>query len=224
MTVDNQQYFGTATRLSDKTQFEQLNFLILQSLLKLETSSLVRVVSVNASGLAPVGTVNVVVLVAQLTGDNQTRPGVEIPNVPYFRLQGGANAVIIDPKPGDIGMACFASRDISSVKAARRAAPPGSLRHHDFSDGMYVGGFLNAAPTQYIHFTDSGIVVHSPYSVSVNAPAATVNAPDIQMNGNVQVTGNFSVNGSMTNNGKNIGSTHTHSGVQTGGGNTGAPN
>lgn len=224
MTVDNQQYFGTATRLSDKTPFEQLNFLILQSLLKLETSSLVRVVSVNASGLSPVGTVNVVVLVDQLTGDNQTRPGVEIPNVPYFRLQGGANAVIIDPKPGDIGMACFASRDISSVKAARRAAPPGSLRHHDFSDGMYVGGFLNAAPTQYIHFTDSGIVVHSPYAVTVDAPAATVNAPDIQMNGNVQVTGDFSVNGSMTNNGTNIGSTHTHGGVQTGGGNTGAPN
>jgi len=224
MTVDNQQYFGTATRLSDKTQFEQLNFLILQSLLKLETSSLVRVVSVNASGLAPVGTVNVVVLVDQLTGDNQTRPGVEIPNVPYFRLQGGANAVIIDPKPGDMGMCCFASRDISSVKASRRAAPPGSLRHHDFSDGMYVGGFLNAAPTQYIHFTDSGIVVNSPYAVTVDAPAATVNAPDIQMNGNVQVTGNFSVNGTMTNNGTNIGSTHTHGGVQTGGGNTGAPN
>lgn len=176
MTVDNQQYFGTATRLSDKTQFEQLNFLILQSLLKLETSSLVRVVSVNASGLDPVGTVNVVVMVGQLTGDNQTRPGVEIPNVPYFRLQGGANAVIIDPKPGDIGMACFASRDISSVKAARRAAPPGSLRHHDFSDGMYVGGFLNAAPTQYIHFTDSGLVIHSPLSVTVNAPTAQVNA------------------------------------------------
>lgn len=224
MTVDNQQYFGTATRLSDKKRFEQLNFLILQSLLKLETSTLVRVVSVNASGLAPVGTVNVVVMVGQLTGDNQTYPGVEIPNVPYFRLQGGANAVIIDPRPGDMGMCCFASRDISSVKAARRAAPPGSLRHHDFSDGMYVGGFLNAAPTQYIHFTDSGIVVHSPYAVTVDAPTATVNAPDIQMNGNVQVTGNFSVNGSMTNNGKNIGSTHTHSGVQTGSGNTGAPN
>jgi uncharacterized protein involved in type VI secretion and phage assembly len=37
------------------------------------------------------------------------------------------------------------------------------------------------------------------------------------------VTGNFNTTGTITNNGHNIGSTHQHSGVQTGGGNTGAP-
>lgn len=224
MTVDTQQYFGTASRMSDKTAFEQYSFLILQAMLKMETSTPVRVQSVQTSGVAPVGTVTVQVLVGQLTGDNQTRPGVEIPNVPYFRLQGGANAVIIDPKPGDIGMCSFASRDISSVKAARQSAPPGSLRHHDFSDGMYFGGFLNSAPTQYIHFTESGIVIHSPYAATVNAPLAVVNSDEIEMNGNVTISGNLSVDGSMTNNGKNVGATHTHGGVQTGAGNTGVPN
>lgn len=182
MTVDTQQYFGTASRMSDKTAFEQYSFLTLQAMLKMETSTPVRVLSVQASGVVPVGTVTVQVLVDQLTGDNQTRPGVEIPNVPYFRLQGGANAVIIDPKPGDIGMCSFASRDISSVKSARQSAPPGSLRHHDFSDGMYFGGFLNAAPTQYIHFTESGIVIHSPYATTIEAPNSVVNSQTVQVN------------------------------------------
>jgi uncharacterized protein involved in type VI secretion and phage assembly len=37
------------------------------------------------------------------------------------------------------------------------------------------------------------------------------------------VSGNFATTGTITNNGKSIGSTHTHSGVTTGGGTTGAP-
>lgn len=43
------------------------------------------------------------------------------------------------------------------------------------------------------------------------------------LTGNLNVTGNIASTGTVQNNGKNIGSTHTHSGVQTGGGNTGAP-
>jgi phage baseplate assembly protein V len=37
------------------------------------------------------------------------------------------------------------------------------------------------------------------------------------------ITGNLATTGSITNNGKNIGSTHAHSGVQSGSSNTGAP-
>jgi hypothetical protein len=35
------------------------------------------------------------------------------------------------------------------------------------------------------------------------------------------MTGNIATTGTLTNNGKNIGSTHTHTGVQTGSGTTG---
>lgn len=45
----------------------------------------------------------------------------------------------------------------------------------------------------------------------------TVNGPTT-MNGDIDSTG------TITNNGKNVGSTHTHGGVQAGSGNTGAPN
>lgn len=46
----------------------------------------------------------------------------------------------------------------------------------------------------------------------------------MQLTGDINQTGNFSNTGTLTNNGKNVGSTHTHSGVQPGAGNTGAPN
>ena len=71
---------------------------------------------------------------------------------------------------------------------------------------------------------------------TIDASSVTVNAPASQFNGNVQIAGNLGVTGNMnsegplnitgpsvTHNGKNIGASHTHSGVETGGGNTGAP-
>lgn len=46
----------------------------------------------------------------------------------------------------------------------------------------------------------------------------------MQLTGDISQVGNYSNTGTITNNGKNVGSTHTHSGVQPGSGNTGAPN
>lgn len=189
MTADNQAYYGQAVPTTYEGEYNEMRFVITQQIAKLETCLPVRVDSVQAAGVAPVGTVKVTVLVNTLSGDNKPYPGATIENVPYIRLQGGSNAVIIDPKPGDIGLACFCSRDITAVKNARKAAPPGSKRHHNFSDAVYLGGMLNAAPTQYIHFTDSGIVIHSPNAVKVEAPtieavattSAKVQAPSVSI-------------------------------------------
>lgn len=208
MAVDTTQYFGFTDPTTNAGDFNKLRFIIQEQMMGLNTSMPVRVVSVQASGVAPVGLVSIQILVDQITGNGMAVPHGVIPNVPYFRYQGGSSAVIIDPKEGDIGMACFCSRDISSVKNARKSAPPGSRRSYDFSDAMYVGGFLNGAPTQYIHFSDSGIVVHSPSKV-------TIDAPSIDIEGMVNITGDTVITGSLMNNGKNIGSTHTHSGPPT---------
>lgn len=161
MATDTNQYFGFTDPTTNGGEFNRLRFIIQQQMMGLNTSMPVRVLSVNATGVAPVGFVSIQILVDQITGNGMTVPHGEIPNVPYFRYQGGENAVIIDPAIGDIGLACFCSRDISSVKNARKSAPPGSRRSYDFSDAMYVGGFLNKAPTQYIHFTSGGILIHS---------------------------------------------------------------
>ena len=80
----------------------------------------------------------------------------QLVNLPYMRIQGGANAVIIDPQPGDIGIAVFASRDISTVIATKKQANPATFRMYDFSDGLYLGGVLNGVPSQYVQFASGG--------------------------------------------------------------------
>ena len=151
-----------------------LNFAIQQAMLKLQTSLPVRVMAVRNAGLAPVGQVDVQVLVDMVDGQGNTVQHGTISNVPYFRLQGGTNAVIVDPSPGDIGMACFCSRDISAVKSVKDAAPPGSWRSHDFSDALYLGGFLNGTPTSYVQITEGGILVHNTSGVKLGDTGADV--------------------------------------------------
>ena len=143
---------------------------------RIQTVTLVRVVNTKAGGLAPVGMVDVQPLVSQINGAGQLTAHGIIYNVPYFRLQGGGNAVIIDPAPGDIGMCGFCSRDISSVKQNKAPSAPQSRRRFDFSDGLYFGGFLNGTPEQYIRFKDGGIKVFSPGDIELEAANIRLNA------------------------------------------------
>lgn len=219
MATDINQYFGFTDPSTSAGDFNQQRFVIQQQMMSLNTSMPVIVRAVRATGIAPVGYVDIQILVDQITGNDKTVPHGVIPNVPYFRIQGGNKAIIIDPEVGDIGMACFCSRDISSVKNARKNAPPGSRRTYDISDALYFGGFLNKAPTHYIQFTDGGIIVHTPGQVTVNASAgAEINAPtttingDLVVSGNTTMQGNTAVAGSLTNKDVNVGYNHTHSG------------
>lgn len=237
-------YRGQAQAADGTGDYGSLMFVIGQALAQLSTSTVVRVVAVtNAGGLAPVGFVDVQPLVNQLDGAGNAVPHGVLHHLPYFRLQGGTDAVILDPKVGDLGIAVFASRDISAVKASKAQANPGSWRSYDMADGLYVGGLLNGTPVQYVQFTAGGINVVSPAKVTVEAPnielnAATqcaLNSPVIVLNGTVQQgsgsfggtstwQGNMDTLGTLRNNGKDVGSTHTHSGVQSGPSNTGTPN
>jgi len=172
-------------------QYTQTAFLVQQALAKMQTATLVKVVAcTNSGGLSPVGFADVLPLVNQLDGQGNPIEHVTIYNLPYLRIQGGANAVIIDPQPGDLGVCVFASRDISKVKSTKAQANPGSFRKYDFSDGMYLGGVLNGVPSQYVQFTSAGIKIHSPTAIILEAP-------------------------SLTHNGVNIGSTHHHAGSPT---------
>jgi len=122
-------------------------------------------------------------------------------NVPVCRLQRGNSAVIMRPKKGDKGLVVFASQDISIFKKIKNLCKPGTYRRHDWADAIYVMGLCNTAATQYIEFNDDNI---------------TITTPTLIINGNIQTTG------TITNNSKQIGSVHTHGGVQSGSDNTGA--
>lgn len=201
----------------------------------------VKVIEVNAAGLAPVGFVDIQPTIPQRLANGQTIPYPVIYNAPYFRLQGGTNAIIIDPQPGDIGVACFASRDMSGTKRQRGMAAAASLRKWSLSDAIYIGGILNNKPLQYIYFKDDGVLVFSHKKVTVEAPEVTLDAsskitldsPLILVTGALQQTGakgsGAQMKGGLTNTGGTISSngiildTHAHSGVQAGGSNTGEP-
>lgn len=237
-------YAGLAQAGQGDSEFGALQFLINQALLRVSTATLVKVVSVtNSGGLSPVGFVDVQPLVNQLDGAGNAVPHGVLYRLPYFRLQGGADAIILDPKVGDIGMAAFANRDVSLVKASRAQSNPGSWRSHDMADGLYFGGLLNGTPVQYVQFTAGGVNVVSPVKVTVTAPDIELNAstqcalnsPQILLNGTVRQgagslggtstwQGDMNTLGTLRNNGKDVGSTHTHPGVQTGPSNTGTPN
>ena len=120
--------------------------------------------------------------------------------------------MILDPQVNDLGLMVFASRDISAVIASRKASPPPSARLFNYADGLYVGGLLNGTPLNYIEFLNNG-------AIAIKAPTL-----------NITTTGNVNINGAIISSagevtdalGKVLG-THLHSGVQSGGSDTGPP-
>jgi hypothetical protein len=209
------------------TEINRLNFIIKSSISKVRTSIPVQVIAVsNAGGLSPVGTVNVQILVNAVDGAGNSWPHGIIYNVPYMRIQGGANGIILDPQVNDIGIAIVCDRDISTVQNVGKSinpatgnnytSAPGSGRKNDLSDMIYIQTIIGAAPTQYVQFNSTGITITSPTTV-------TINATNININGKLTVVGDVETTGTLKNNTKLVGSTHTHSGVTTGSGTTGAP-
>ncbi|NSL91689.1 baseplate assembly protein [Acetobacter syzygii] len=186
-----------------------------QVLSMIGADTLVQVKDVHAVGLQPVGTVDVQIMVHQQDGAGRTVPHGIIYGVPYFRLQGGARAVICDPAVGDIGALIVCGRDISGVKANRAPSAPGSFRQHDYADALYIGGFLNAAPVEYIGWVGGDVHVKTAGKFVVDAAECDINCA-VNIAGAVIATGDVKA-GSISL------ESHKHSGVQTGSGNTGGP-
>lgn len=201
------------------SDFYAHSFVIKGILNRIATTALVQVVKVtNAGELSPVGLVDVLPMVNQLDGEGNPTPHQVIHNLPYFRLQGGTNAIILDPQVNDIGAAIFCSRDISAVKRTKAAGNPGSARKMDWADGLYIGGFLNGVPVQRIGFSADGITVVSPTKITLTAPSVEIDAT-----AGLVIHANTAVTGTLTDNGHDVGSTHRHTGTQTGSGISGIP-
>lgn len=209
---------GQASATSGGSEYNALAFLVQQLVGRLNTATLVKVLAcTNAGGVAPSGTVDIQLLVNQVDGSGNAVANAQVFTVPYFRLQGGANAIIVDPQPGDIGIAVFADHDVSRVKATKAAANPGSRRRFALGDALYLGGLLNGTPTQYVQFigsdmhvtsttgkivlTDkagSTVVMNGDHSATMTfSTGLTVNA-DVTVNGWVTASGEGTFNGGHT--------------------------
>lgn len=156
-----------------EVQFDQgrmQEWLIQQMIRKINTCELVKVLAVYPT-TDTVGFVDVQPLIQDRTTLGVVLEQAPTYKLPYFRLQGGISAVILDPVVGDIGLAAYAQRDITNVVATRDQGAAPTDRVYDAGDGLYFGGFLNADPTQYVKFLPTGgIEVVSTADLSITAP------------------------------------------------------
>lgn len=143
---------------------------VIKSLIgELHTLQLCEVVSINSVGeVDSVGLCSIRPMVKLIDGSNNAYDRGVVENVPYFRFQGGKNAVICDPQVGDIGLGLFCERDISMVKRNKVQSAPNNKRQYDLNDAVYLGGFLNGTPSQYIQFLENGINIRSTGDVNIN--------------------------------------------------------
>lgn len=133
-------------------------------------------------------------LITSTDADGNAIEPVEIPKMPFFRLQHGTAAIVCDPVVGDVGLAIFAQKDVSGNDGATEPRAPATFRTFDMSDGFYLGGFFGKKPETFIHIEQSGEIV-------INCANATVNA-----SGNVKTTANYTeitapsnkINGTLT--------------------------
>jgi hypothetical protein len=161
--------------------------------------------------------VDVLPLVSSVDGYGQAVEPTTLFHLPVFRYHAGVGAVILDPVVGDKGLAVFAQADSSNVQEGT-ATPqqPGSFRKHSMSDGFYIGGFHNAAPSVYIEIKQDG-------TIQIVAPTSvTVTSPQVDFSGNVSMSGSVNVTGDATIGGISFLS-HVHGGVQSGGSTTSTP-
>lgn len=153
-------------------------------------------------------TVDVLPLVSGIRADGTKISNNPITGLPYFRLQAGVRAIILDPSAGDIGIVVVSDKDITNVKANKTESVPGSQRLSNPKDGIYLGGIasLCSTPTEYIKLTGSGIKI----------------VGDVSITGTLTTSSTITATGEVTGNGIKL-SSHTHSGVESGSSSTGGP-
>lgn len=196
---------GQAGLNSNTSDYNAQYFLVRQLLGRTRTTILVQVKAVtNEGAVSAVGFVDAQPLVNLMDGVGKTSPHGIILNLPYFRMQGGKNAIILDPQVDDIGLAVICDRDISTVKETKKRANPGSYRRFDLADGVYIGGILNGVPEQYVRFFADGIdiVDKNENFIKMKSEGIDINGALIDRNG--EVTAKHGTGDSVTLTG------HTH--------------
>lgn len=155
--VADQSFVGQAEDNSGTGQYNLLSFVFSTLAGRMATATLVQVKAVHPGDELKQGTVDVQLLVNQIDALGNSTPHGVVYGLPYARVQAGACALIIDPAVDDIGVAVFASRDITAVKANLAQSNPGSFRRFDYADGIYLFSALGAtAPTDYVQLPASG--------------------------------------------------------------------
>lgn len=176
-------------------------------------------------------TVQPQVMMGSTSGEKISR--AQIASVPVLNIGGGGFVLSFPIKPGDLGWIKASDRDISLyLQGGLKEEWPNTKRMHSFQDGLFIPDVLKTftvdgedAERVVLQTTDATTrIAIAPGLVKITTPGTVeVDAPTVHMTGDLTVDGSITAQGEVTGNGIAL-STHTHGGVQPGGGNTTAPN
>lgn len=145
--------------------------------------------------------------------------------------------------PGTEGAIYFSQRCIDGWKNSGGVASNNFARFFHPQDAFFMPGLRsqpgsissfqnngarirNKSGSQYVWLKKDGTIEESNgagFIMLMSNGTVNINGVTILASGQTSMPAGLSVTGAMENNGKNIGSTHKHSGVQTGSSNTGNP-
>lgn len=198
---------------SGASEFNAISYIVDQQMKgSINTAIPVRVDSCTKPGSnGAAGYVSATPLVMQRGADGNSLLPVSMPKLPFFRMYAGTAAVVIDPQPGDVGLAIFSQQDASNLEAGKSdPVQAGSFRSYDMSDGFYVGGFLGNVPDVFCELEQStGIKLQTPSNVitigredgNITIKANTivnVDAPIAKCSGDVEIAGTLKTGGMAT--------------------------
>lgn len=160
---------------------------------------------------------------AKVTDKTGAAKWVNLPvlvDVPVCWQGGGGYTLTFPIAAGDECLIVFASRCIDAWWQSGGVQPQAELRMHDLSDGFAFVGTRSRA-RKLASISSAGVTLRNDTdTVHIELAGTAVN---IVAPGGINLIGPVTMTGTVTNNGKNIGSTHTHTGVTPGGGTTGTP-
>lgn len=197
--------------MSDISTTELLETQATSTQMQIHTALPARVVSFNASEQ----TVSIELMIEQINHNGEQLALPPLVDVPVKMFAYGAFMITAEPQAGDEGLATFSERCIDGWWLSSRKSVPLDIRFHDLSDAFFDGGYRSKPKALTIVPNCLNIAGASNY-------VRLLSDGTIEIKGNTTILGSLTVTGDVVGAGKSL-STHTHGGVQTGGGSTGTP-
>lgn len=203
-----------------QTDAGALGLIINKFLVKLEKVAPAKVVSYDRTTNRAV----VQILQYGITSDGEKIARQQINNIPVLMLSGGGFTFSFPIASGNTGWIVSADRDITTYKQNPDMFAPATYQIHKYKDGFFIPDSVNSDFTLSDDDTNAVILTSTDGAtkISVKSGVVTITAASIVLNGNVTVSGTVTASGDVTGAGISL-STHTHSGVETGGSSTGMP-
>ena len=214
----------------EKTQTDLLEQAKDNAVKEVRVSMPAEVISFNAS----TKTVSVSIGLKMVGSNDETLDYPPLVDCPCVFSRGGGFHLVHPYKAGDKGVVLFSDRCFDGWFESGQVAPPLDFRIHSMSDAYFIGGVdcltdvSSVIPNAMFIGKDdnsAGLQINADGSVVLKGASFEIQPPTtsngISNNGTATSTGNISTTANILINGKPVDG-HTHGGVQTGSGNTGA--